>query len=393
MRLNKWETRLILLGAISLILFGSGHISKLGIGSVYQNQWEVRARLGGVTVAGKGTGRPDFKPPGWDARGSYGASRMYFDPDGQFKPSMGLPNCEVEVGDIHSKYSWSSQIGAWSKRLVSSQEITVGTKKEQYVVEEYTFEVRLGATADITHVHSFWGANDRFETETTYDRAGSIPGDPAEITAWPVFEISPWEKRGENGERIGAWIMKANIAKYEIFKNEVEAYAKQGTHWETGKCIVMTNPGTLNMFTDIKGQKLQQYEFQPGVAPSSSMRTSVALPVTATLQPGYFYDSMYADAGELKYVPRDVVFVIKVEVLRTREWIPESSRMDDGDKDKDYSGEGDDQGDKDQDPWIFLKSVPPELWLLIAIIGGIIIVVVLAPYLGIYIPLLMSRRR
>jgi len=384
-RLKAWHLGLIVVGA--LVLGGGFKISNFsqlpgssfGSGTVpYENGWEAKAGLAAVTVAGKGTVFTDqpLRQP-WSLTGSKGLTQLYADPDGQVKPYSGLPNLEVEVGDVVTNW-FLGDSSEWKKEILSQDKIVIqddtGEHGYQYVRERYTFYVRVSATADIRHVQTWAGANDRFETETGYDRSGSIAGVPAEITVYPYFKIDPWKKR-EN-HTIGAWIMKATLDEVWDFDDQVKEKAQAHNGYSTGVCRMLTAAGQVNMYSEVKGRYLDTYSFSPEVVPDPSLRTSAYLALSMKLLPGYFWDSWYADAGELQDIPRDLVMKISVEVLRTDNWDIQTTKIepkkDRPDRPETTTG------------WDFLMwdKLDDKTKLLLVIGLVLIILFVLAPYLG-----------
>lgn len=294
----------------------------------YENGWEAKAGLAAVRVPGKATvfmDKPIFQP--WQLLGSKGYSSFSADPDGQSKPYMGYPNLEIQVGDLARAWFLGSS-GEWTKQVLRSDKIVVkdetGEHGYAYELSRYSFYVRISADADIRHVKTWAGANDRFETETTYDKGGSIPGTPVEVTVYPYVKIDPWDIRKNHS--VGAWILKATLDHVDAFSDEVREKAQKHTAYNTGLAQMRTATGSINMYSSVRGVELPSLQFQPGVAPDKDLRTSVYLALDAKLLPGYYYDTWYADAGELHTIPRDIICKVSVEVLRTDNWEIQTTR-------------------------------------------------------------------
>jgi len=353
--------------------------SSIGSGTVpYENGWEAKAGLAAVSVGGKGTAfMTQPLPSPWALTGSKGYTQIYADPDGQIKPDSGLPNLEVEVGDVVTKWFLGDN-SQWTKEIISQDKIVVkdetGEHGFQYVRERYTFYVRVSVTGDIRHLKTYAGANDQFSTETTYDKGGSWPGTVAEITVYPYFKIDPWKMR-EN-HTIGAWIMKATLDHVWDFDQEVYEKAQAHHGYSTGICEMQTATGQINMYEAVNGRYLETYSFSPQVTPDPKLRTSVYMALSMKMLPGYIWDTWYADEGELQDVPRDLVMKLSVEVLRTDNWEIQTSQHE-PDKDKPLR-------DDEKRGWDFLKwdKLDPKAKILLLLGLGIALLIVLGPYLG-----------
>jgi len=345
----------------------------------YKEGWEARSGLAAVGVATKGTifmDGPTTSP--WEQIGSKGYAGFYADPDGQYKQSHGYPNLEVEVGG--AVLDWFKGLGQdWIKTPGQSDKIVIqgaDGSEEGYIyqIDYYTFFVRVSATADIKHVHTWAGANDRFETETYYDASGSLVGVPAKITVYPYFEVDPWQVRENHS--VGAWVMKATLEEVWLYEDEVRQEASQHHGYSTGKASMYTATGKLNMYSEVNGHVLQDNPVSYERAPDPDLRPGAYFQLNMEMLPGYYFDSWYADRGELKQIPRDIVCKIKVEVLRTDNWKIAGSQLPENKTRP--------KRDEEESGWDFLKwnklSTSGKLLLLLAI--GIILLIILGPYLG-----------
>lgn len=387
------NSRMLWAGLIVIILIAMYGGADFLTGSMvpYKSGWEARSAIAAVNVPTKGTCWAEGPlPAGWEVLGPRGYTQISADPDGVYKPYHGYPNIEVEVGGIDQPW-WHGSLSDWTKRIIRSDEVIVVDSGVEtgyrYVVEEYTFHVRLSVTADIQHLMDMFSQNDYFKTETPYHFSKSLQGTEALITIYPTFEIDPWKIRENHS--IGAWIMKASLVDVENFADEVEK--EKGSHnaGHEGTASMLTATGPINMFTTVKGHRLDPITFQPGVTPDPDLRTAVYMELSANMIPGYYWDGWFADDGTLHDIPRDIIMEIAVEVLRTDNWEIETSRQEGGKDDKPERDEG--SFDWANLQWDLMS--PSQQMMVIGIVAvGALLLLSYVGLMPVLISMLMSRK-
>lgn len=390
--LKNQNPMLILLSAAVVFLCGFALMYSPGATIPYEGGWEARTRIGAVRIHGEseyiypGKSPWSYESQGLGQVGDMGYAQMTFDPDQ--KKYSGYPNVEVQVGDIKSGGFWGV-VDDWSKRLLDEKtipiEIAGKNVTRHYVWEEYRFDVRIAVKGDVRGIEEVYLAHDDYETETSYDRSGkTISGEKVSLTVYPAFIISPWSSRYVDGvpsENLWAGIMSAKLINVETFADEVEQDYGEYKHHYYGTCLPLTSVGVRNMYTEIEGAKLPQVTWNPEAPAHTDAPSSIIMSVEAQMLPGWWCSTDWANIAKdsLHQVPRDMIFTIAVEVVRSEDFEIEVTRIKD---DLDQSGGDEGEGETDGwDPITWFQKLPFKHQVILGMVGGILLLALVVPML------------